>query len=519
MHTPVLIVGGSLVGLSASLFLSWRGVPHTVVERHTGSSHHPRAMGFTATTLEHFHRVGLAGQIPQTPAGTRLRRVVAHSLAGQWQEDLEWTPGQAQQPDPALSPCTGAAVAQDRLEPLLRQAALERGATLRLGTEWLELRQQDDGAVARLRTLADGREHEITADYVIAADGADSGLRQSLGMGRSGVGLLRVLRSVLFHCPGADAFLARGAQQFAIRQPGLSAFLTTYGDSRWVLMFEDDAARSTECLRAAVAQALGAPLDFDILATGRWDMAGRVADRYRCGRVFLVGDAAHQLPPTRGGFGANTGIDDAWNLAWKLERVLKGSSRPGLLDTYESERRPIAWLRHQQTFSRPDYAPWAGPDFVPDPLFGNEAMEFGQLLRSAAVIGAGPDLPAAAEVSRWAGQPGTRAPHAWVRCQGRTLSTQDLLGRDFVLLTADPAWRQAGQALGLQTLTVGQDLVFPADQPFERLFGVETGGASLVRPDAIVGWRSPGPLAPQPAQAALARALDQITQGRCSGPD
>ncbi|MGG2362394.1 hypothetical protein ACE4Z5_25990, partial [Salmonella enterica] len=83
---------------------------------------------------------------------------------------------------------------------------------------------------------------------------------------------------------------------------------------------------------------------------------------------------------------------------------------PQLLDTYDAERRPIGWLRHQQTFSRPDYAKWVEATFEPDPLFGDDAMEFGQLVRSSAVIGAGDDLPAAGSPAMWSGQPGTRAP-------------------------------------------------------------------------------------------------------------
>jgi 2-polyprenyl-6-methoxyphenol hydroxylase-like FAD-dependent oxidoreductase len=490
LHTPILVVGGSLVGLSASLFLSWHGVAHVVIDKHPGSSPHPRALGFTETTIEHYRAVGIADQIPQVPVGTRLRRVTVDSLVGEWKSEQAWTPGEAPVRPLEQSPCTGAAIAQDRLEPILRAAACKRGADLRTSTELTGFESNQDGVLAHVRDRTDGREYDIRADYLIAADGANSAVRDQLGITRSGVGHLGVLRSVLFHCPAADAFLQRGAQQFSIEQEGFRAFLTTYGDSRWVLMLDGDDERTEHELQLAIRRALGADLAFDIITTGRWEMAGRIADTYRQGRIFLAGDAAHQLPPTRGGFGANTGIDDVWNLAWKLKRVLAGQAAPALLDTYDAERRPIGWLRHQQTFSRPDYAGRAGARFIPEPLFGNDAMEFGQLVRSAAVAGAGPELPAAAAPAQWAGQPGTRAPHVWLDRAGQRISSLDLFGKEYVLISENADWLALAGDLRLQPVRVGGDVVFPPSQPFEEIFGVPRAGATVVRPDGVIGWRS-----------------------------
>lgn len=489
-HTPVLIIGGSLVGLSASLFLVWRGVPHILVEKHSGSSPHPRAVGFTETTIEHYRTVGIADRIRQAPRGARLRRVKVASLSSDWISETDWTPGQAADRSHDLSPCTGAAIAQDKLEPILRNAAQKMGADLRFGVELVNFEHHAQHVKARLRNRDSGVEYEITADYLIAADGATSSIREALGITRNGVGHLRTLRSVLFSCPEADHYLERGAQQFEIEQDGFRGFLTTYGDSRWVLMFEDDRDRSHEELSEAVLRALGSDIPFNIITTGHWEMAGRIADRYSEGLVFLAGDAAHQLPPTRGGFGANTGIDDVWNLAWKLERVLSGAAPSKLLDTYNAERQPIGWLRHQQTFSRPDYAKWVGDAFKPDALFSNDAMEFGQLVRSSQVIGVASDLPAAASPGEWGGQPGTRAPHVWVMKGNERISTLDLFGRDFVLLTANGAWRELVKALSLNMVQAGSDILFPPEASFGSVFGIGAEGATLVRPDGIVAWRS-----------------------------
>ncbi|WP_425105070.1 FAD-dependent monooxygenase [Ancylobacter sp.] len=504
-RTSVIIVGGSLVGLSASLFLAWRGVPHILVEKHRGSSPHPRAIGFTETSLEHFRAVGIAERIPQVPPHMRLRRAKVASLIGETLAEPPWTPGEPGQKAAGLSPCTGASIAQDKLEPILRQATLELGADLRLGAQMVSFGQAHDHVRVRLRPLDGAPEYDIAADYLIAADGADSPIRESLRITRSGVGHLRTVRSVLFRCQEADAVLASGIQQYEIEQPGFRAFLTTYGDSRWVLMFDDDRERSEAELRVAVLRALGREMHVEIITTGRWEMAGRIADRYTQGRIFLAGDAAHQLPPTRGGFGANTGIDDVWNLAWKLQFVLHGASAPGLLETYDAERRPIGWLRHQQTFSRPDYAKWVGLGFKPDPLFGDDAMEFGQLVRSTAVIGEGCNLPAAASPTLWAGEPGTRAPHVWMEQNGARLSALDLFGKGFVLLSQDPAWLSAIGNLPIKGYGVGRDIRFQEADAFETHFGIGVAGALLVRPDGIVAWRTRDQANPETLRHAYAQ--------------
>ncbi|TGD96140.1 FAD-dependent monooxygenase [Methylobacterium nonmethylotrophicum] len=507
--TPVLIVGGSLVGLSAALFLAWRGVPVTVVEKHFGSSPHPRAIGFTERTLEHYRAAGIGDAIPQSDPDFTLRRARFDSLSGEPLSETPWTPGQVPERKDHLSPIRGAAIAQDRLEPILRAAAEERGAVLRPGVELVGFRQEAGGVTAAVRDRTTGHAETLRAGYLIAADGADSPIREQLGIPRQGVGHLRTLRSVLFRCPGAEDALRHGIQQFEIAQPGFEAFVTTYGDGRWVLMFGDDRERTEDELRAAVLRALGRPLSFEIITTGRWEMAGRIAERYQEGRVFLMGDAAHQLPPTRGGFGANTGIDDAYNLAWKLQRVIAGTSAPALLDSYTPERQPVGWLRHQQTFARPDYRRWIGDLLQDEHLYGDAAMELGQLHRSTVIVGAGPDLPPAAHPEVWAGQPGTRAPHAWVACGGRRVSTLDLFTREFVLVSADPRWCAAADRVGgVRAYRAGQDVMFPGTEPFTETFGVSPAGATLIRPDGLVCWRAQA-MTDDPVPA-LARVMRQV---------
>src|SRR5450432_2371524 len=221
--TSVLVVGGSLVGLSAAVFLASRGVPTVLVEKHAGSHPHPRAIGYTQRTLEIFRTVGLGPLIPEVPRGVRLRRCKVESLAGRWFEECDWTPPKPDAPPkpsaPALedSPHTGAAIAQDRLEPILREKASALGAELRLGTELVRFEQDADGVTAWLREKG-GREHALRAAYVVAADGTGSAVRDALGIGRKGPGQLRVIRSVLFRAP-LEEYLAKGIVQFEIDRP------------------------------------------------------------------------------------------------------------------------------------------------------------------------------------------------------------------------------------------------------------------------------------------------------------
>jgi 2-polyprenyl-6-methoxyphenol hydroxylase-like FAD-dependent oxidoreductase len=491
--TPVLVVGGSLVGLSAAVFLASRGQLVTLVEKHVASSAHPRAIGYTTRTLELFRAAGI-----QLPAGTHghgpPRRARVESLAGRWFDEYPWT-ANAAEPHLEYSPERATAIAQDRLEPILRDRAVTLGADLRLGTELTDFAPDDDGVSVTLRPRA-GADYRMRAQYVIAADGAASPIRDELGIGRSGQGLLSIQRSVLFRAP-IDHYLEQGVVQFEIEQPSLTAFLTTYSDGRWVLMLSDDVDRDPDQQRAVVRQAVGLPdLPVELVTTGRWELAALIADEFRAGRVFLAGDAAHQLPPNRGGYGANTGIDDAHNLAWKLAAVLRGEAAPALLDTYDAERRPIAWLRHQQMFARADYrarldAP-AGDDIS---VIDDIAMELGQLYRSSSVLGASDRLPPAQRPDQWAGQPGTRGPHLALRdANGKTASTLDLVGRSWVLLSHDGGWKRATTAAedqcGLEVAFVHIDAAeVLGPLVFQTAYGVADNGASLVRPDGYIAAR------------------------------
>jgi hypothetical protein len=420
--------------------------------------------------------------------------VRAESLAGEWFEEQHWTPVKQDPVTIEYSPTRGAGLAQDRLEPLLRAHAVTLGADIRFGTQLRSVEQDADGIRA---ILADGT--EIRADYLIAADGHRSPIREQLGIGRTGRGHVNTGRSVIFRAP-LDEYLAKGIAQFAIEQPDFSAFLTTYADGRWVLFYADELTdTSTPALEALIRKAIGRDdVDIEIVITGRWVTDALVADAYQDGRIFLAGDAAHALPPNRGAYSANTGIEDAHNLAWKLAAVLNGESTPALLESYDAERRPIALLCHDQIFARQDNDT--------DAIIDDQAMAHGYRYRSAVLPEDESDLPPAQRPEVWAGRPGTRVRHLWLTRSGVQVSTLDITQRGWVLLGEAGLWRDAARRaqLPVDYQQIGVDYHLDAEG-FRGAFGITETGATLIRPDGYIAWRCEK--APEDPAAALAGAL------------
>ena len=212
-------------------------------------------------------------------------------------------------------------------------------------------------------------------------------------------------------------------------------------------------------------------------------IGAQVAQQYRVGRIFLVGDAAHIVPPT-GGLGANTGIQDAHNLAWKLATVLREEAGPPLLDTYHDERRPVGLLTMEQALARWGSRVGEGAEEQSAPLLDYAAIAFGYRYRSAAIIGAAEDERPALMPADLTGQPGTRAPHVWLERNGERLSTIDLFGCRYVLLTgADGgAWVDAARSVtdtAVEAYRIGSDGDFAdPDGRWPAAYGVRMAARS-----------------------------------------
>ena len=295
-------------------------------------------------------------------------------------------------------------------------------------------------------------------------------------------------------------------------------FLTINAHDRWGFLINSLEAygygpadftpeRSTELVRLAA----GVPdLAVKVLGVAPWTASAHVADRYDHGRVFLAGDAAHEMPPT-GGFGLNTGVQDVHNLCWKLAAVLQGRAAPALLATYHDERQPVGRAITEQSLanaiSMGRLQAQAGNAGARPEYLNEQGMIFGASYASRAIVPDGtPPKPVKDPVTDYApsARPGGRAPHVWVEDSGDgiengRLSTIDLVGNGFVLLAAgDTPW---GGSDGVRTHAI-------ADPDFAAAYELEEGGAVLVRPDGHVGWRARTPPA-DPAQA-LAWAMAAI---------
>lgn len=523
-RASVLIVGGSIVGVSAALFLAARGVTPILVERHTGISPRLRAKLFYPRTMEAYRAVGAADDIYAIERDRPRSEyaAVVESLAGA--EIRRWRLPAADDYS-AVSPCQGAMVRQGDAERVLRMRAAADGADLRFGHHFVDWEQTGPRVTARV--LDDrGAPYTVEADYLLAADGSASSIRDGLGIARSGDQALASAMELAFTADLRPLLDGRALALAFADQPGRPFISWSTGQDAGAVSVgydpattDPDTAFTPDRCQAIVSAALGLPTSgFRITGARPWQMAARVADTYRVGRVFLVGDAAHVCPPV-GGFGANTGIQDAWNLTAKLVSVLRGDAGERLLDRYEPERRPVAELTVRQAVAR-----------LADTR--EHSAEKQQLLLSEAAVALGYRYPAtdavapraeaplspADEPERWRGEPGTRLPHLPL-AEGTDAgsSTLDLVrgGRHALLIGRQGRiWAQAARSLDpsralLDTVVLTPQTLAPGAS-FEDNCGISETGAVLVRPDGVVSWRS-AHLADAPCEA-LEAALRQAMQ-------
>src|SRR3954467_12951882 len=482
---PLLVVGGSRVGLTPAMLLGHHGVPSLSVERHAGTAIHPRAGHFQLRTMELLRQLGLEERVRAKSLETYSATggiIAVESLAGR---QLATYVKELNEGVEGLSPTVRVFINQDVLEPILRERAVELGATVRNRVEATALDQDGDGVTVTLKDLDKGDERTVRARYVIAADGNRSPMRARLGIGMEGHGVLSRSITIYFRADVTPLLEDRNQGVIYVHNPELRGFfrLDRAGRTGFLVInsvgadVTTDAAVNvgegiTEERAAAMLQtAIGTPdIPAEILEIVHWRAEANYATRMRAGSVFLVGDAAHVVPPN-GGYGGNTGILDARNLAWKLAAVVKGEAGPALLDTYEAERHPLSKLTVEQAYTR--YATRVVPERGTgdaEPFIDDLTMELGLVMSSPAVIG-GEDGVRHLPPAETRGLPGTRAPHVAL---GPDRSTLDLFGRAFVLL------RPAGADAWAPT---GVDVHVIEAEGFTEAYGITRDGAALIRPD------------------------------------
>ncbi|MDJ0886549.1 MAG: FAD-dependent monooxygenase [Desulfobacterales bacterium] len=371
-ETDVVIIGGGPVGLTASLLLDRLRIAHVVVEAQDPPSDHPQAHFINSRSMEIFRELGLEAAIREAaaPLDEWRRHVYATALAqarpapsvrGSAPDTLlavvdHFPSG----PDHRISPSRECNLSQPRLQGLLREA-VDRSRQARLLPGWrADLNERHHGVDIGLRPTAGGREHRLRCRYVVCADGAHSGSRDRLGIARiQRTPTLQHLLNIHFLSPTLAERLRRrpAAMLYFVYSPHGIGVLVNHSLARgeFVLQrpyfppFEDPQAFDHRTCARMIDRIAGLPTQADIRSVRSWCLEAWVAARFqsRAGRCFLVGDAAHQILPA-GGFGMNTGIAEAHNLAWKLARALKtettdaGGTAQALLATYDAERRPVA---------------------------------------------------------------------------------------------------------------------------------------------------------------------------------
>jgi 2-polyprenyl-6-methoxyphenol hydroxylase-like FAD-dependent oxidoreductase len=505
-EVDVLIVGGGPVGLTARALLERWGVRALLVEKYRELSPFPRSRLINVRTMEIYRQLGLATKIRDRAFAREFGRVRFRDTL--LEPDFA-TEGMIGVNAPiSESPEIGALTSQDRLEPTLLAAA---DAELRFGVELIDLVEETESVVAVLVDRDTGVETRVRARYVLAADGANSTVRQRLGIGTTGPGAVARSTTVVF-----DADLTRWSadQPAGVYFTAHGGFGPIYPERGWFWAAATPEDPEHADWHELVSRAIGpsADLPVDVLRVQHWVVNAFVAQRFRHGRILLAGDAAHAVPPT-GGMGMNVGIADVHNLCWKLAGVLRGWAGPGLLDTYETERQPIAHETLRQTVANTQLmyqvqnrrreqlqAGETAQDHIELPwseqYFAQLGLVLGATYHSTAVLtddSTAPDLSTIDTEYVPTAEPGHRMPHLWLT---ENRSTLDAIGEWFTLFTPDPAeWAQQNTApwpLHIETL------------PKEHL----DQGALLVRPDGYIGACWPD----FPPSPTLHQALTTITR-------
>jgi putative polyketide hydroxylase len=526
-RVPVLIVGAGVGGLAMSALLAKDGVHSLLVERRPEIFVYPKARNVNFRTLEILRRLGVGDavhEVAKQPSDTvvkaTLNSAVEEPAAGMnalVSEMVSEFDGLS--PEPSIQFCP-----QSRSEPILLAQARRHGGRVRYGTELSSFEQDENGVTAVLRERDSGQSETVRADYLVAADGFHSPIREALGVSTSGSGVWPLYSAVVYfrapwrkfvpHLRDGDVVHVKNAEVDGL-------FVSAEGDLGVFVMHGETAGQFTpERCRELTLKAVGEPIPLEILDIMGWQPAEQVADQFQCGRIFLVGDSAHTIPPFRAG-GANIAIQGADNLAWKLAAVVNGVAGPELLSTYHTERHPVGRFSARQSCTGPQLELLRFEDdsvtLPPDEKASNFALAIGYQYRSAAIEngGAAPaDIDAVSLVEDLRGQPGTRVPHVWVKRDGRRVSTLDLIGPGFTLLTRGEVGRWIGAAasssdtLGVPiTVHCIGDTVDP-NGAWAAVTGLTPDGALLIRPDDFVGWRADE--LPADPEAELHQALSAI---------
>ncbi|MFB6731049.1 FAD-dependent oxidoreductase [Bacillus mobilis] len=513
-YVPVLIVGGGLSGLASALFLAKHNVDYLLIERHSSTAIHPKAGGVTFRTMELFRELGLEQKIRS--AGKALEncrgRIAVHTIAEANKKELAKMRATQYGNDEKLlqkieeiSPSKQTACYQIILEYMMLQEARSLGGELSFYHELVSYEQNEQGIIATIRNRETEEESIIHCDYVIAADGAKSKIREQLGISTEGRGTIGGYYMNIYFEADLSEFIQGDAFGFTmvLHPEVLGALIPVDNERRWIYHVSYDPLKgerpedfTIERCKQIIQTAIGSTnIEAEIVSVLPWEATESTATKFQDDRIFLVGDSAHIMPPT-GGFGSNTGIQDAHNLAWKLAAVIKGKGNPKLLETYHKERYPVAKLTTDYASSLLFRA--ANREVGSLNNMDGLAVTVGYQYRSEAIVDDSA-TPHRMDIVDLSGKPGTRAPHFWGTYDGKEISILDLLGNDFVLLIGaenrdlTECVQDVSSKLGINIKVYSVGLrgdFITQENVFRELYGIENEGVVLIRPDGFIGWRS-----------------------------
>lgn len=512
MKTEIVIVGGGPCGLLTALLLGRLGVQTVLLEKHREVLDHPKAMGVMRRTNEIFRQMGL------------LERVAAGAMKSHPDALSVWFRGSLgaqelgralmSEDDPALSPCTRFHCPQPHIERVLRdEVARQPSVKCLYETHFESLEQDAQGIRVAFTNHQTGQAQTIEAQYLVAADGDRSAIRDSLSIVRQGPGERGRFLSVYFKADLSARLHGRlGVLCNVVDEDMFEAFVAVNGKDLWLMHhFLDESdqnqTHTAEQMKRVVARASGVlPDAVEILSMNPWVMSPAVAPRWRSGRVFLVGDAAARVSPS-GGLGMNNGLQSAHNLAWKLARVVNGAALESLLDSYEQERLPAARFTFEnsegnsnEVFNAVQAAMSGQWDRARDIVQHSRraasgyGQDFGIVYDSGAITPDGTQAQTPADVvNEYIAQarPGHRAPNFEVQVNGKADSVFSLLDYQYTALLGPKAEFAQYKRLWPWAVQVSDDRDFSADPAWLSLYDISKHGAVLIRPDGYVAAREP----------------------------
>jgi putative polyketide hydroxylase len=496
----VLILGGGITGLTAALYLAQQGVDFILIEKRKGTSVYPRARTIDVRTMELFRGLGINEDLREggkalAPAWGIIR---GNNLMEALQNPVgKITPSQLMDVQKEMksfaekSPETVCRCTQDISEAIICKTANEQGLDLRFNHELLFFEQHKNEVEILVENRATGAQYKIIADYMIAADGANSLVRKQLNIPVSGNGSWTDLLNIYFEADLELLVKGREFSQFLIDTPDVTGFLLTINNKdKWAfhLRFHPENGETIanypeEKLKVILRHILGIPdLKISILKVLPWQLTVIIANQMRVNRIFLAGDAAHTMTPYAGK-GANSGVQDVQNLAWKLAVVLKNKAGDTLLDTYHEERQHVGAYYARLSGELADKN-----GLINSVLMVTKAKDLMGLPNygySSSAVEREANLP----FNYFIGEPGTRIPHLWLN-EANTISSLDWIKGHFVLIAnSGEGWQVECDKVG-QQLNVNIQLLRLYDEnileKWKEITHTINDEALLIRPDDFV---------------------------------